>query len=165
MTTETKHTGISDRQRRCLYAVFKKMGYDDDARHDFIYAWTNRRTQSMRELRTDEAQLMIDRLNGMLATAEEKRRDNDLDLLRKRVLAAIYEYMDNNFIFPKQRQEYAKGIAVKAAQDLVRIGDVNRDFNRIGAGDLTRIYGEFRKRNHIIGVQDLVNMLIGRDVK
>lgn len=154
MDAKIINTGISDKQRRCLYAVFQKMGYDTDARHSFIYAWTNKRTESMKELDSDEAQLMIDRLNGLLSASKERRRNDELDLLRKRVLAVMYEYMDNNLIFTQQREEYAKGIAVKATKDLVSTGDVNRDFNRISGGDLSRIYNEFYKRNHIKRVQD-----------
>lgn len=150
--------GITDKQRRALFSVFKKMGYDSDSRHEFISEWTGGRTQSLTEIGFEEAQLMLTRLNGLLGTADDKKSRDDakMDRLRKRVMASIYGYIERLGI--ETTEEYVKGVAVKASR-ITPTGIVSHDFNKISRKDLSRIYSEFRAKQHIDGVKKELDIL------
>lgn len=59
----TKDKTISPQQMKALQTTFRRIGMDDDARHDCIYAFTDGRTQSSKELSFDEARRLLASLN------------------------------------------------------------------------------------------------------
>lgn len=59
----TKNKPITPQQLKALHATFRRLGMDDDARHECIYAFTSGRTESSKELTMDEAHLLMSRLN------------------------------------------------------------------------------------------------------
>lgn len=59
----TKNKPITPQQLKALHATFHRIGMDDDARHECIYAFTSGRTESSKELTMDEACLLMSRLN------------------------------------------------------------------------------------------------------
>lgn len=58
-----KEKPITPQQLKALHATFHRLGMDDDARHECIYAFTSGRTESSKELTMDEARLLMSRLN------------------------------------------------------------------------------------------------------
>lgn len=59
----TKNKPITPQQLKALHATFHRLGMDDDARHECIYAFTSGRTESSKGLTMDEARLLMSRLN------------------------------------------------------------------------------------------------------
>ena len=65
--------GISDRQRRSLFYIFKSMKFNDDMRHDFILDYTDGRTDSLKDLDYIEAQEMIRYLQELGRTPQTRK--------------------------------------------------------------------------------------------
>lgn len=59
----TKDKPISPQQMKALHATFSRIGMDSDARHDRIACFTGGRTQSSKELSSDEARRLLSSLN------------------------------------------------------------------------------------------------------
>lgn len=59
----TKNKPITPPQLKALHAAFRRIGMDEDARHDCIASFTGGRTRSLKELTSDEARLLLSRLN------------------------------------------------------------------------------------------------------
>lgn len=59
----TKDKSISPQQLKALQATFRRIGMDDDDRHDYIALFTDGRTQSSKELSFDEARRLLASLN------------------------------------------------------------------------------------------------------
>lgn len=69
-----KHKTITLPQLGALHALFKKRGFSDEDRHDFIREYTNDRTESSKELTFDEASTLIQRLSGTEAKQNDEAR-------------------------------------------------------------------------------------------
>lgn len=65
---------ITPGQMKALYATFRTLRMDDDARHGCIYSFTNGRTQSSKDLTLREAQQLLEKLNPMDDKAREMQR-------------------------------------------------------------------------------------------
>lgn len=68
----TKNKPVSAQQIKALQTSFHRMGFDTEARHDFIHQFTDGRVSSTKELTFDEAMLMLSRLNGDQAEKVQK---------------------------------------------------------------------------------------------
>lgn len=142
---ESTPAAMTAEQRRKLFYLFKLMGFEEDDRHGFIESWTDGRTASMTGLTFMEAMEMIRRLEEANRTPQEKHKAKEqgaetMDRKRKGVIKAISAYLEQSGMKPSI--DYVKGIAVRAS-GIAPTGDTAHDFNRIGAGSLTRIYNEF----------------------
>lgn len=73
---------ITAQQLKALHAAFRRIGMDDDARHDCISAFTEGRTQSSKDLSFDEARRLITLLN--VDQAEKAREE------AKKLVKAIF---------------------------------------------------------------------------
>lgn len=74
-----KDKTISPQQLKALHAAFRRIGMDDDARHDCISSFTEGRTQSSKDLSFDEARRLIASLNEDQA---EKAREEAKKLVK-----------------------------------------------------------------------------------
>lgn len=75
MMNTTKNKPITPQQLKALQTCFSRMGFDTEARHEFVSQFTDGRTQSSRELTFDEARNMLEKLNGNQSKqAEEKAK-------------------------------------------------------------------------------------------
>lgn len=74
-----KDKAISPLQLKALHAAFRRIGMDDDARHDCISAFTDGRTRSSKDLSFDEARRLITSLNEDQA---EKAREESKKLVK-----------------------------------------------------------------------------------
>lgn len=74
-----KDKNISPQQLKALHAAFRRIGMDDDARHDCISSFTEGRTQSSKDLSFDEARRLIASLNEDQA---EKAREEAKKLVK-----------------------------------------------------------------------------------
>lgn len=71
----TKNKPITPQQLKALQTCFSRMGFDAEARHEFVQQFTEGRTQSTKELTFDEARLMLFWLNDNKSKqAEEKAK-------------------------------------------------------------------------------------------
>ena len=72
----TTHKPITPQQLKALHATFRRIGMDDDERHDYIALFTDGRTRSSKELSFDEARSLLASLNEDLAdkTREEAKK-------------------------------------------------------------------------------------------
>lgn len=97
----------------------------DEDRANMVYSWTNGRTTSARELRPDELQSIVDKLQASENTSP--------DIWRKRLIAAIYGFL--NKMNKEASPELVKGIACRAANV--------KDFNKIPMQRLVSLYTAF----------------------
>lgn len=128
-------------QRRKLFFIFAAVGFDDEARHDFIEDFTDGATRSLSEVDFITARNMIRYLDELRRKPQTRKQNDSLDRKRKGVIRSIYAYLENRGI-KSPSIDYVKGIAIRAA-GIVPTGMVSHDFNRISGEALTRIYNEF----------------------
>lgn len=100
----TKNKPITPQQLKALHATFHRIGMDDDARHECIYAFTSGRTESSKELTMDEARLLMSRLN------EDDERVRRMLIEEARTLCRSIYYLSTrisflNKDFPTDTQE------------------------------------------------------------
>ncbi|MDR0937965.1 MAG: hypothetical protein LBN29_01230 [Mediterranea sp.] len=76
----TTNKPVSQPQLKALHATFRRLGMDDDARHDCVHSFTGGRTSSTGELTFEEARQLLSKLNPR-QTDEEVR-----EMLRKEAL-------------------------------------------------------------------------------
>ena len=137
---------ISDGQRRSLFYIFKAMKFNEEMRHDFIYDYTNGRTNSMKNLDYLEAQEMIRYLQELKRQPRERKYKSELDRYRKGVIKAIGKYYEGCGL--DASLDYIKSTAIRAA-GIVPTGMISHDFNRIPEATLTRIYNEFCRKQSV----------------
>lgn len=99
-----KEKPITPQQLKALHATFHRIGMDDDARHECIYAFTSGRTESSKELTMDEARLLMSRLN------EDDERMRRMLIEEARTLCRSIYYLSTrisflNKDFPTDTQE------------------------------------------------------------
>lgn len=140
MKTTIKN-GMTNAQRRRLFWIFNEIGFDSEARHDFVSDFTDGRMRSLADVDFITAREMIRYLDECLRSPQARKRDGSLDRKRKGVMRAIFAYLEKRGI-ETPSMDYVKGIAVRAA-GIAQTGIVSHDFNRISGAALTRIYNEF----------------------
>ena len=145
--------GISDRQRRSLFYLFKNMKFNDEMRHDFILDYTNGRTDSLKKLDYIEAQEMIRYLQELGRMPQTRKYKSEPDRLRKGVIKAIGQYFEDSGM--NVSLDYIKSTAIRAA-GIVPTGFVSHDFNRIPEATLTRIYNEFCRKQSVAKVKNKI---------
>lgn len=85
----TKNKPITPQQLKALQTCFSRMGFDAEARHEFVSQFTDGRTQSSRELTFNEARQMLEKLNGNQAKQAEEKAKLTQAVARK-VVGEIY---------------------------------------------------------------------------
>ena len=128
-----KESMINEMQRKYLWVLFGRMGWDRETVALNVLGWTNERTTSTKELTFIEAQGLIRNLESSLRVPHAEKQGEKLNRLRKGVIKAICAYVD--MTRGKCTVEYAKGIACRAAG--------KDEFNRLSEAELSRIYHEF----------------------
>lgn len=78
----TKNKPVSAQQIKALQTTFHRMGFDTEARHDFIHQFTDGRVSSTKELTFDEAVLILSRLNGDQAEQVQKAQKEANDAVK-----------------------------------------------------------------------------------
>lgn len=103
--------------------ILTRIGIDDKGRHDLIYAWTSGRTTSSKELRPDELQNLIWKLendfhfqSNIVPLTEIERRKKRAQVLAIAQRCGIHDgasftkfnsFMKNSSILKKPLNEYA----------------------------------------------------------
>lgn len=100
----TNNKTITSQQLRVLHATFHAIGMNDEARHACVYAFTDGRTQSTKELTFEEARQLISRLKEEDTNYQEMMRREAKNLLR----SIYFLSMQVSFLnkgFPSDTQE------------------------------------------------------------
>lgn len=97
----------------------------DEDRAEMVYSWTSGRTSSARDLRPDELQSIVKKL--------QESENTSPDLWRKRLIAAIYGFLGK--MNKEANPDLVKAIACRAA-------NVD-DFNKIPVQRLVSLYSAF----------------------
>lgn len=121
-------------------------GYKDVIKEGLVHQYSGGRTQSLSEMYSKypcEYSLMIEAMKG---TPQQKktRYEDSLDKMKKRVIAAICQYVDKlGYTFPTKADKvrYVIGIACRAANC--------SNFNAIPESRLSAIYNLYCKRNSV----------------
>lgn len=108
-----------------LMTILSIQKVSDDDRAQLVCSWTKGRTTSARELRPEEMQDIVDKL--------QNADQNNPDVWRKRVMAAIYGFLSK--MNKEATPELVKGIACRAAKV--------QDFNKIPTQRLVSLYTAF----------------------
>lgn len=108
-----------------LMTILSMNKVSDEDRANMVYSWTSGRTTSARELRPEELQSIVNKLQGSENTSP--------DIWRKRLIAAIYGFL--NKMNKEASPELVKAIACRAA-------NVD-DFNKIPTQRLVSLYSAF----------------------
>lgn len=108
-----------------LMTILSIQKVSDEDRAQLICSWTKGRTSSARELRPEEMQDIVDKL--------QKAEQSNPDIWRKRVMAAIYGFLSK--MNKEATPELVKGIACRAAKV--------QDFNKIPTQRLVSLYTAF----------------------
>lgn len=121
-----------------LFQYLQTVGDDDleAARKALVFDYSNGKTESLSELYEKHPRL-YQKMRNTLSPAK-KRTDNPLDIHRKRLMAAIFETLEDQGIKGKDFN-YVKSVACKAAQ-------VDR-FNDIPLAILKSLYRKFGEKN------------------
>lgn len=122
-----------------FYALVKQLpgGYDEkEVKEALVWQYTNGRTTSLREMKTTEYRQMCADMQSTISSANAKRDDNP-DQWRKRVIAAVGEYLRR--VKGSNNPDEIKGIACRATH--------YEDFNLIPVSRLRSLYNAFRKIN------------------
>ena len=122
---------ITENQRKMLMMLCASQGIDDELRADLAYQFSNCRTTHVSQLSTAEASEMISRLK-----ANQSRQNTTLDVWRKRLIAAIGEYL--RVFGYTENIENIKAVACRAA--------CAADFNKIPLERLRGLYNAFKDK-------------------
>lgn len=123
-------------------------GYGDSEREELkralVREWSGGRTESLTELRRrwpEAYERMVAGLRGMSCVGDRRR---ELELWRRRVIAAVCGYVDRcgyRFADGGKKVEYAKGVACRATGCAA--------FNGIAVERLRALYAMFRKMGSV----------------
>lgn len=106
-------------------------------RKALVKDYSGGKTESLSELYNKHPRLYA-KMRTALSTPKDKRSDDSLDIHRKRLMAAIFERLEDQGIKGKT-YDYVKSVACKAAQ-------VDR-FNDIPLPTLQSLYRKFGEKN------------------
>lgn len=151
MATTKKQTKKRAPSHALFWTLLKEVpGYDPQykevIKEGLVHQYSGGRTQSLSEMYSKyprEYSLMIEEMKG---TPEQKktRYEDSLDKMKKRVIAAICQYVDKlgyTFPTPAHKIRYVIGIACRAANC--------SNFNAIPESRLSAIYNLYCKRNSV----------------
>lgn len=141
----------SKEQNRKLWWLAGQLGLNKEAMANMISDLTMGRTYHSSELSYIEARNLITFLSKTLNPPNSvSSAKTDLDRKRKGVIKAIFRWLELRGI-SNVSVEYVKGIACRAAGRM--------QFNTITAGELTRIYAEFCRKQEAQSV--IMNVELG----
>lgn len=103
-----------------------------EQRAEIILEWTNGRTDSARSLTPDELDIICIQL-----TERQQKVKNEMDTLRKRVIAVLFEYC--KLTNRPQTMDYVKAIACRFK--------AKKDFNKLSKTELQSCYNTFLSEN------------------
>lgn len=134
MKTTTNKT-ITAQQLKALHATFRKLGMDDDARHECIVAFTSGRTASSKYLTMNEARLLLSRLN------------QDDEQMRKMLLKEARTLCRSIYYLASQISFLNKNYPSDTEED--------REMNKAKVDIWARKYSRFRKNIRQMNVGEL----------
>ncbi|HML64672.1 MAG TPA: hypothetical protein PKC55_07575 [Dysgonomonas sp.] len=138
-----------------FFEYIKQVGDDekDEARKALVYDYSGGKTESLSEMYAVYPRFYNKMKSDLLSAIQPQKPKNDegLDLHRKRLIAAIYESLEDQGIKCKPF-EYVKSVACKAA-------NVDR-FNDIPLPTLKSLYRKFGEKNLNTQVKGLINATI-----
>ncbi len=114
-----------------FYALLSKMGIPHNDRRDFLMDYTDGLTDSLSELYKTHPHVYFKMINDMEELV--KKQNNELDKLRKRVIASIGGWF--KLIGQESNIEIIKGTACRSTG--------HKDFNRIPPERLRNVYNTF----------------------
>lgn len=127
-----------------LFQYLQTVGDDDleAARKALVFDYSNGNTESLSEMYAVYPRfynkMKADLLSAINNKSQKAKSDNDLDIHRKRLMAAIFETLEDQGIKGKDFN-YVKSVACKAAH-------VDR-FNDIPLATLKSLYRKFGEKN------------------
>jgi len=89
---------MKKRLHRKLMTLLSKAGFDDDKRHEFVYHWTNGRTQSTKDLSEFELVQMIARIEN--DHNFENKVNEEMETVMRRKRSAVLAIASRTGIFP-----------------------------------------------------------------
>ena len=101
----TKDDPISPQQLKALHVSFKRIGMDEENRHNYIHHFTGGRTCSSKDLTMTEARRMLTALNGDVS-AESRRLVGQIYGLSLRISFLNRDYPSDDEA--ERRMNYAK---------------------------------------------------------
>lgn len=151
MKTTKKQTKKRAPSHALFWTLLKEVpgydpGYKDVIKEGLVHQYSGGRTQSLSEMYAKyprEYSLMIEAMKGT-PRQKKTRYEDALDKMKKRVIAAICQYVDKlgyTFQTPAHKIRYVIGIACRAANC--------GNFNAIPESRLSAIYNLYCKRNSV----------------
>lgn len=102
---KTNNKRITPQQIKAIQAALSRIGYDADARHDLIHAFTEGRTSSTKELTFDEARRMLNRLLGNDKVNNTAYKEAEAKSLLRAIYHLSFSISFLNFGFDNETEE------------------------------------------------------------
>lgn len=118
----TKGKPVTAQQIKALHATFRKIGMDDDARHECICSFTEGRTASCKYLTMQEARQLLDKLNPM----DDKTRAMQL-AEAKNTFRAIYHL---SFLIPQLNQGFTSNSEEEYRMNVAKLNIWARKYSK-----------------------------------
>ncbi|MEI7487949.1 MAG: hypothetical protein WCJ72_11170 [Chryseobacterium sp.] len=118
--------------KRQLMAILSEAGVTEAQRRELVLEWTDGRTNSVRGLTPGELDTLCIKL-----TERQWKAQKEMDALRKRVIASLFEYC--KLTNRPQTIDYVKAMACQFSS--------NNDFNKISETKLRACYNFFLEQN------------------
>lgn len=130
-----------------FYSLLKLMpggNSQEDLKRELVWRFTDLRTDSLREIRKDEYERMIEHMEDVTGNKEPERKrrgyyDENAKTWRKRAIAAVFGFYEK--IKEPKTMNYVKGI-------ICRAGGVN-DINQIPPAKMRAIYNEWVRKARV----------------
>jgi hypothetical protein len=116
----TTNKSISGEQLKALHATFRAHGMDDDARHSCIYAFTEGRTESSKELTFEEARQLLTKLNPKNTMENDKVKE----MLRNESITVVKSIYHLSMKISFLNKEFAGSVSEEDKQ--MNIAKLNR---------------------------------------
>jgi hypothetical protein len=141
---------------RRFWLLFNGMPHaDKDAEKEaLVLSFTDGRTASIHEMSLAEFQMMLASLEGMADASRHAPYDAALDKARKRVMAAIGNYL--------RRRNYAENAQKIFAIALHACEHQYKRFNDIPLQKLNALYAAFANQNRIAAIVDSMDKVVQR---